>query len=90
MFYLLIWGLIGLAAGTIAKMVTPQNEKGGWVSSIVIGIVGSMVGGFIARFVGLGGLGSNTLGDLIIATGGAILVLFVYHKYFADKWKLPI
>ena len=90
MFYLLIWGLIGLAAGTIAKMVTPQNEKGGWISSIVIGIVGSMVGGFIARFVGLGGLGSSTLGDLIIATGGAILVLFVYHKYLADKWNLPI
>ena len=91
MFSLVIWGLIGLAAGTIAKMVTPQDEKGGWVSTIAIGIVGSIVGGFVASFLGINAkLGSTYLGDLIIATGGAILVLFIYHKYLKDKLNLPI
>lgn len=91
MFSLLIWGLIGLAAGSIAKMISPQEERGGWVSSIAIGIVGSIVGGFIAGILGMNKiLGSTYLGDLIIATGGAVLVLFVYHKYFAEKWNLPI
>lgn len=91
MFSLLMWALIGLGAGTIAKMITPQQEKGGWVSSIGIGIVGSIVGGFIAGILGMNKLLSSTyLGELIIATGGAVLVLFLYHKYFAEKWNLPI
>ena len=91
MFGLIIWLAIGLAAGAIAKMITPQQEGGGWVSSIIIGIIGSVVGGFLAGIIGLNNmLGSTWLGDLIIATGGAVLVLWIYHKYFAEKWKLPL
>ena len=88
---LLFWLLIGLAAGAIAKALTPQNEKGGWVSSIVIGIIGSMVGGYLARATGLSMLfGTGIIGSLIVATLGALLVLFIYHRYLADKLNLPI
>lgn len=91
MFSLLMQGLIGLAAGSIAKMITPQEERGGWVSSIGIGIAGSIAGGFIAFFLGMNKFMNSTyLGELIVATGGAVLVLFIYHKYFAEKWNLPI
>ena len=85
---LIFWLLIGLAAGAIAKMITPQEEKGGWVSSIIIGIVGSFVGRIVAGFVGIAGTG--LIGNLLIATGGAVLVLFIYHRYLADKLNLPI
>jgi uncharacterized membrane protein YeaQ/YmgE (transglycosylase-associated protein family) len=85
---LIYWLLIGLAAGAIAKMITPQDEKGGWISSIIIGIIGSFVGGFLGRLIGI--YSSGLLGSLIIATIGAILVLFIYHKYLADKLNLPI
>lgn len=85
---LIYWLLIGLAAGALAKLITPQEEKGGWVSSIIIGIVGSFVGGFLGRLIGI--QSSGLLGSLIIATGGAVLVLFIYHRYLADKWDLPI
>ena len=83
--------LIGLAAGAIAKMITPQEEKGGWVSSIIIGLLGAWIGNIIAGITFLRAfLGDNMLGDLIIATGGAVLLLWVYHKYLADKLNLPI
>lgn len=88
---LIIWLLIGLAAGAIAKMITPQKEKEGWVSSLVIGILGSMIGGFLGKFIGITQMiGGTLLGSLIIATLGAILLLFIYHKYLKDKLNLPI
>ena len=88
---LIIWIAIGFAAGAIAKILTPQDEKGGWVSSIIIGIIGSMVGGFIANFFGLNYiLGRGIIGSLVIATGGSFLVLWIYHKYLADKLNLPL
>ncbi|MCG8328276.1 MAG: GlsB/YeaQ/YmgE family stress response membrane protein [Chitinophagales bacterium] len=85
---LIYWLLIGLAAGALAKLVTPQNETGGWISSLVIGIIGSFVGGFAGRLVGI--QSSGLLGSLIIATVGAIIVLFVYHKYLADKLNIKV
>jgi uncharacterized membrane protein YeaQ/YmgE (transglycosylase-associated protein family) len=88
---MLIWLLIGLVAGAIAKALTPQKEKGGWVSSIIIGIIGSLVGGFLAGFIGADRwFGTTWLGDLIIAVGGAVLVLFIYHRFLADKLNLPL
>ncbi len=85
---LLYWLLIGFAAGAIAKMLTPQQEKGGWISSIIIGIVGSFVGGFLGRLIGI--QSGSLIGSLLIATGGAFLVLFIYHRFLADKLNLPI
>ncbi len=88
---LIIWLLIGLAAGAVAKMLTPQDEKGGWVSSLIVGVVGSYVGGIIARLSGLSFImGNGMISSFIIATGGAFLVLWIYHKYLADKLNLPI
>ena len=85
---LIFWLLIGFAAGAIAKMLTPQDEKGGWISSIIIGIVGSFVGRIVGGLVGIASTG--LVGSLLIATGGAVLVLFIYHRYLADKLNLPI
>ena len=85
---LIFWLLIGFAAGAIAKMLTPQDEKGGWISSIIIGIVGSFVGRLVGSLVGIASTG--LVGSLLIATGGAVLVLFIYHRYLADKLNLPI
>ena len=90
LFGLIGWLLAGLIAGALAKMITPQKESGGWISSIIIGIIGSIVGGILARMIGLGSFSAFSIGGIAIATGGAVLVLFIYHRYFAAKWKLPI
>ena len=91
MLNLIIWLAVGLVAGFAAKALTPQQEKGGWISSGIIGIVGSIVGGLLARVLGLSFiLNLGIIGSLIVAVGGAVLVLFIYHKFLADKLNLPI
>ena len=91
MIRLIIWLLIGLAAGSVAKMLTKEKETGGWVSSLVVGIIGSFVGGFIAGVTGIGRmLGRGYIGTFIIATAGAFLVLFIYHRFLADKLNLKV
>lgn len=85
---LIILLAVGFVAGAAAKAVTPQQEKGGWISSIVIGILGSWLGGMIASLIGIQTF--TILGELLVAIPGAILVLFIYHKYLADKLNLPV
>ena len=70
-----LWFLIiGLVAGLLAKAIMPgtSKEPSGWILTIVLGIVGAMVGGFIARQLGIGG---GLITQIIVATVGAILVI---------------
>lgn len=88
---LILWLIVGLIAGSVAKMITPQKESGGWISSLIVGIIGSFVGGFIANLTGLSYIfGKGLIGSLIVAVPGALLVLFLYYRYFAEKWNLKI
>jgi uncharacterized membrane protein YeaQ/YmgE (transglycosylase-associated protein family) len=73
---LLIVAAIGLVIGGIAKFMTPGPGPGGWVATILLGIVGSWVGGFLAAQLGLG---ANMLVGIIAAILGAVLLLFVYR-----------
>lgn len=81
--FILKWLLVGLIAGSLAKMITPQDEKGGWLSSLGIGIVGSIVGGFIAGLIGLNSY--RLLAEILIAFLGSVVVLYIYHRYMASK-----
>ena len=85
---LIVWLLIGLAAGAVAKMITPQNEKPGWLSSLIIGLIGSVVGGFLFGLIGI--KSTTLLGSFIFAVIGAVIFLFIYHRYIADKINLKI
>lgn len=88
---LIYWLLIGLAAGAIAKWLTPQEEKGGWISSLIVGLIGSVLGGWIFGLLGLSRIfGSGLIGSLIIATAGAFLVLFIYHRYLKHKMNVNL
>jgi uncharacterized membrane protein YeaQ/YmgE (transglycosylase-associated protein family) len=81
---ILQWLLVGLVAGSVAKMITPQDEKGGWLSSLGIGVVGSIAGGFVAGLFGIST--HNIIGSLIVAIIGSLIVLYIYHKYLSDKF----
>ncbi|MDG2448962.1 MAG: GlsB/YeaQ/YmgE family stress response membrane protein [Saprospiraceae bacterium] len=83
--------IIGFLAGAIAKGITPQNEDPGWISSFIIGIAGSFLGGFLLRTIHMRGLiGYGFFGKLIVATLGAVLFLYIYHRWLKNKIKLPI
>jgi uncharacterized membrane protein YeaQ/YmgE (transglycosylase-associated protein family) len=72
------WLVMGLLAGFIAsKLVNKQGE--GMLMDIVLGIVGAFVGGFIAKALGYAGPTGFDIYTLLISTGGAVVVLLIYH-----------
>ncbi|HTU24901.1 MAG TPA: GlsB/YeaQ/YmgE family stress response membrane protein [Pirellulales bacterium] len=72
------WLVLGLIAGFIASRLV--NKQGAGMSmDIVLGIVGAVVGGFIAQFAGFAGVTGFDLYSLLIAVGGAMVVLIAYH-----------
>jgi uncharacterized membrane protein YeaQ/YmgE (transglycosylase-associated protein family) len=78
------WIILGLIAGFIASKIV--NKMGqGFLLDAVLGIVGAIVGGFI--FDALGGIGITgfNLYSMIVATIGAIIVLWIYHAIFGRK-----
>jgi len=75
---IVLWIVFGLIAGAIAKLLMPGKQPGGIVLTILLGIVGAMVGGFIATQLGYGDVNSFDLRNMAIAVGGALLVLVIW------------
>jgi uncharacterized membrane protein YeaQ/YmgE (transglycosylase-associated protein family) len=75
---ILSWILLGLVAGALAKFIIPGKQPGGCLLTIVIGIVGAMIGGYLGSFLGLGKVESFDLGGIFIATMGSIVLLLIY------------
>ena len=74
----ILWFLLfGLIVGAIARFLVAGREAGGWVTSMIIGVVGSFVGAFIGRTAGLYREGETA--GFLLSLLGAILVTIVYH-----------
>ena len=73
------WIVFGLIAGLLAKIIMPGKDPGGMILTILIGIAGALVGGFISTSLGYGDISGFDLRSLGIAMGGAIVLLFVYR-----------
>ncbi|MGL6043121.1 MAG: GlsB/YeaQ/YmgE family stress response membrane protein [Sandaracinobacteroides sp.] len=74
----LSWIIVGLIAGALAKWIMPGRDPGGLIVTILIGIVGGMLGGFLADnlpFLSTGG----HIWNLVLATGGAVILLWIYR-----------
>ena len=78
MLAILGWILFGLIVGLVAKLVTPGHDPGGVVMTTALGIVGAILGGFVGRLLGLYQAGEGA--GYIMATLGAVLILFVYRQ----------
>jgi uncharacterized membrane protein YeaQ/YmgE (transglycosylase-associated protein family) len=76
----LSWIVLGLVVGVLAKVIMPGKDSGGFVMTTVLGIVGAVVGGFIATRLGIGAVSGFNLPSLAIATAGALLLLFAHRK----------
>ncbi|WP_309070069.1 GlsB/YeaQ/YmgE family stress response membrane protein [Arthrobacter sp.] len=71
--------LLGLIAGAIAKLILPGRQGGGWVMTLILGVIGALLGGFLGNL--LFNVGVNeffSLSSWLLAIGGAIIVLLVY------------
>lgn len=74
------WIVLGLIAGILAKWVMPGRDGGGLILTILLGIAGAFVGGWIGSLLGFGGAGDFSLASIATATVGAILILMVYRQ----------
>lgn len=73
------WIVVGLVAGVIAKLI--MHDRFGWIMTIVLGIVGAFVGGWISGLLGGPGVSGFDLVSILVASGGAIVVLFIYGLF---------
>ena len=72
------WLVMGLLAGLIASLLVNKQGEGMFMD-IVLGIIGAVVGGFIAHFAGFSGITGFNIYSILIAIGGAVVVLVLYH-----------
>jgi uncharacterized membrane protein YeaQ/YmgE (transglycosylase-associated protein family) len=73
------WIVMGLIAGVVAKLIMPGKDPGGWIITILLGIAGAFVGGFLGQLLGFGGLTGFSLRTFLLAVAGAVLLLFAYR-----------
>lgn len=75
------WAIFGVIVGAIAKLLMPGRDPGGLLVTMLLGIAGALVAGFLGR--ALGWYEPGEAAGFIMATVGAILLLFVYRKMSA-------
>ena len=75
----LSWIGMGLIVGLLAKFIVPGKDPGGIFITILIGIAGAFVGGYIGAILGIGTVTGFNAGSLLLAVGGAALLLILYR-----------
>jgi uncharacterized membrane protein YeaQ/YmgE (transglycosylase-associated protein family) len=74
------WIVLGLIAGIFAKWIMPGKDGGGLIMTILLGVAGAFVGGYLGSLVGIGGIGGLNIVSILTATAGALLLLFIYRQ----------
>ncbi len=77
------WIVFGLVVGIVAKFLMPGPDPGGMIITILLGIAGALLGGFIGR--GLGWYGEADPVSFLMALLGAILILILYRQLGGSK-----
>ncbi len=77
--------LLGLVAGALAKLIMPGDDPGGIIVTIIIGIVGAFIGGFVFNLLGSSGVTGFNIWSLIVATIGAIILLAIYRAFAGNR-----
>jgi uncharacterized membrane protein YeaQ/YmgE (transglycosylase-associated protein family) len=73
------WVILGLIAGAIAKAILPGRQGGGWIATLLLGIVGALLGGWLGSAIfGVDISSFWSLSTWLLAIGGAIVVLLIY------------
>ncbi|EIJ5072036.1 GlsB/YeaQ/YmgE family stress response membrane protein [Salmonella enterica] len=77
---IIAWIIFGLIAGVIAKLLMPGRDGGGFILTCILGIVGAVVGGWLATMFGIGGsISGFNLHSFLVAVVGAIAVLVIFR-----------
>ena len=77
---ILTWIVLGLIVGALAKWIMPGNDPGGIFITILIGIAGALLGGFLSTALGFGAVTGFNLPSVAIAVLGSLILLFGYRR----------
>lgn len=73
------WIVMGLVVGLLAKFIMPGKDPKGFIITILLGIGGGLLGGYLGTVLGLGTVSGFDLKSILIATGGAIIILLIFR-----------
>jgi uncharacterized membrane protein YeaQ/YmgE (transglycosylase-associated protein family) len=76
---IIAWIVLGLIAGVLAKLIMPGRDPGGIIVTILIGIAGALIGGFVFSWFGGGGVTGLNLGSIFVAVVGSLILLALYR-----------
>ena len=82
---ILSWIILGLVAGAIAKLIMPGDDKGGCIMTMILGIGGAIVGGWLGSLLGFGTVTSFDFRSLGVAIVGSLVLLAVGRLIFGKK-----
>lgn len=77
---LIAWIVLGLLAGVLAKWIMPGPDGGGFFLTMLLGIAGAFVGGFVASLLGFGSVTAFDLRGILVATLGAVILLWAHRR----------
>ena len=78
--------LLGLIAGSIAKLILPGRQNGGWFATLILGVVGAMLGGWLGSVLFNAPLEEFfSIQTWLVAIGGSLIVLLVYGAFTAGR-----
>jgi uncharacterized membrane protein YeaQ/YmgE (transglycosylase-associated protein family) len=80
------WIIFGFIVGLIAKLLTPGRDPGGFIVTILIGIGGSLLGGFVGRALHMYGP-DRSRGGFFMSILGAVVLLAIYHAIMGGRRK---
>lgn len=78
---IILWIIFGGLVGWIASMIMGTNEEQGAILNIIVGIIGALIGGFIANFFGMEGVSGFNLSSFIVALVGAIILIGIVKLF---------
>jgi uncharacterized membrane protein YeaQ/YmgE (transglycosylase-associated protein family) len=87
MFGVLGWILFGLVAGVIAKLLMPGRDPGGFIVTILLGIAGALLGGFLGRVLGFYQEGEGA--GMLMSILGAVILLVLYRVLMKPRAARP-
>lgn len=80
--------ILGLIAGAIAKLILPGKQRGGWFVTLLLGVVGAMLGGWLGGLLFNASLDSFfSLSTWVLAVGGSLIVLLIYGLIAGRRTK---
>ena len=84
------WILLGLLAGIVAKAILPGDDPGGLIVTLLLGVAGALLGGLVARALGLGDPIDEffDISTWIAAIIGAIVLLLIYRMIFGRRTRM--